>query len=199
MRRPTSTCSAERRGFTLLEILIAAVVFTVASVPLLLLFNSTSRQVKGLDRRAEIRAITQQVLGRVESMDFVTLHDNFGVEPEAPGRLVGKLTDGARNPLMLERGWMDRLDELGLSGSLEFRFMTKSELGVDPANPLKSTSGLLHLQAGVIVFRIQGTGYDETVRKPVYCPMILGRPGLLLNQCPAVNKALRDGKYKDFP
>jgi prepilin-type N-terminal cleavage/methylation domain-containing protein len=200
----TSTCCAERsrrtsRGFTLLEVLIASVIFTLASVPLVLLFSSTSRQVKGLDRRAEIRALTMQILGRVEAMDFVTLHDHFGIEPESPGRLVGKLVEGARNPLMLDRTWIDRLAELGLGAELEFRFMTRSELGMDPTNPLKSTSGLLHLQAGTVALRVSGPGYDETLRKSVYCPMILGRPGLLLNQCPAVNKALRDGKYKDFP
>lgn len=188
-----------RRAFTLLEILVAAVIFTLASTPLVLLFNSTTRQVKGLDKRAEIRALTGQILERIEAMDFVSLHDSFGVEPEAPGRLVGQLADGARNPLMIDRGSLDRLAELGMSGALEFRFMTRDELGMDPANPLKSSSGLLHLQAGVIELRIHGDGYDETLRKSVYCPMILGRPGLMLNQCPAVNKALRDGKYKDFP
>ena len=109
----------------------------------------------------------------MRSADFVTLYDHFGVRPDAPGRLVDKLVEGSRNPLLLETSWLERLQDLGLGAALEFRFMTRTELGMDPANPLRSTSGLLHIQAGVIRLRVHGPGHEETIEKSVYCPGIV--------------------------
>ncbi|MBI2943575.1 MAG: hypothetical protein HYY25_05195 [Candidatus Wallbacteria bacterium] len=198
-----------RLGQTLFDVLIGAVVLAMVAVPLGLLLTSSSRSIRSTDLGRETRQLLEAVMRRVESTDLTLLWDSYGVEPESPGRLIGKLAEytpggqAGRNPLLLDQEVLQRLAELGLECTLEFRFMSRKELGVDAVNHLKSDSGLLHLQAGVA--RLVATGklgsrpFTEEIKKPIYCPMILGRPGLMLSQCPAVNPALRDGKFKNFP
>jgi hypothetical protein len=197
---------------TLLEILVGSVILVLVSVPIGLLLSSSSGRVKQVDQNREVRLLIDRIVNRIEVQDFVGLWDQFGVEPDSPTRMTDRLADfdpatrtaAGRNPLGLDDEVLGRLADLGLAASLEFRFLTKKELGIDPSQPLVSTSGLLHLQAGTVRLRVAGRGLwrggvNEEIVKNVYCPMILGRPGLLLTQCPSVNPALRDGKFKGFP
>ncbi|MBI3893075.1 MAG: hypothetical protein HY303_16275 [Candidatus Wallbacteria bacterium] len=198
-----------RAGQTLFDVLIGAVVLVLVAVPVALLLTSSSRSIRSTDMGRETRQLMDAIMRRIESTDLTMLWDGYGVEPDSPGRLTGQLAEfvpggvPGRNPLCLDRELLQRIAELGLECSLEFRFMTNKELGIDPVNRLKSRSGLLHLQAGVARLLVQGKlenrPFREEFVKPIYCPMILGRPGLLLSQCPAVNPALRDGKFKDMP
>lgn len=206
---PQSPWRRKHRGTTLFEVLIASVLLVMVAVPIGLMLSASSRQVRNTDLDREVRSLMDQVMERVESTDLTVLWDAFGVDPDSPNRLrnslgrMSPLPGGATNPLLLNRRVLDRFAELRLACDLEFRFMTRKELGIDASNRLKSHSGILHLQAGVATLTVRGSvgrrTVDEHLRKPIYCPMILGRPGLLLSQCPAVNPALRDGKFKAFP
>ncbi|MBI4872763.1 MAG: hypothetical protein HY814_14495 [Candidatus Riflebacteria bacterium] len=205
-----------RTATTLLEVLISAVILTLIVVPISLLLSQSTRAVQNTDLNREVRGLMDEVMQRVESTDLTKLWDSFGIDPKSPTRFDGKLVnlpggsvtpealaDDAANPLHINQEIVERLGELGLSTDLKFRFMTRTELGVDPSNRLKSSSGIMHLQAGVVTLTFAGKvgkkTIDEELAKPIYCPMILGRPGLLLSQCPAVDPKLRDGRFKNFP
>ncbi len=196
-------------GFTLLEILTGTFILVIVAVPMSLLMTGSSRAVMKVDRNREVRSMMDQIMRRVESTDLTILWENFGVDPQSPERMDGRVAEAGsgdepgHNPLLLDSGLLKRLGELGLKCDLRYRFMSRDELGVDAANRLKSSSGLLHLQAGVATLQLSGKIGKRTIEevrtRPIYCPMIIGKPGLLLSQCPAVNPALRDVKFAHIP
>lgn len=219
MRR--TNVNVDREGTTLFEVLISAIVLSLIVLPIGLLLTTSNRTLRNTDINREVRSMMDQVMERIESTDLTKLWDAFGVEPDSPARFKGQLfkpeavagggggdrTSDDANPLHLDIPLMKRIlemkEEMALETDLEFRFMTRAELGIDAANRLVSKSGILHLQAGVVSLAFKGEVtkkvIEEEMSKPIYCPMILGRPGLLLSQCPAVKPDLRDGKFKDFP
>lgn len=199
-----------RRGFSLVEVAISAFVIATISVAMFSLMSSTGEQIHRTDARREARYLLREVLERVESSDFLTLYRSFGVEPRVSGRIEEGLyrpahfVDGERipeyNPLNLTRRQMDHLEALGWKARLAFRFMTRDELGASELNDATSLTGVLHLQAGWIELEVRGPGLPtQRVRKPVFCPLVLGRPGLMLSQCPATNEALKRGLLEDIP
>jgi hypothetical protein len=212
--------NANEKGTTLFEVLISAIVLSLIVLPIGLLLTTSNRTLRNTDINREVRSLMAQVMERIEATDLTKLWDAFGVEPDSPARFKGFLfkpealstAGGERssddaNPLHLDIPLMNRImemkEEMALETDLEFRFMTRGELGIDASNRLVSKSGILHLQAGVVSLAFNGEVtkkvIEEEMSKPIYCPMILGRPGLLLSQCPAVKPELRDGKFKDFP
>ena len=191
-------------GFTLLEVLIAAVLLTLIAIPIFSLLWTSKHGIDRTDRNREIRFLTDMVMNCAENADFVELWKNFGGDfdglgcPVGPSQIRSGLGENRNNPLRIDVWVFERLKANKWPPKLQFRLLTKKELKHDPKNPMTG-SGVLHLQAGVIVLQIKGDFVNEEIRKVVYCPMILGRPGLDLNQCPAVNPAIRDGLLKDYP
>ena len=89
--------------------------------------------------------------------------------------------------------------ELGVSATLQFEFLSRTDLGIDTGNDFNSETGIFFLQAGNVTLRFSGEpisagamGGQDTIHRTVYCPLILGRPGLLLSQCPALDEDRKD-------
>lgn len=185
-----------RSAFTLAELLVSSVILLIVALPVGLVMRGSTGAVQRVDVQREVRGIIDHVLERTEAQDFGVLYDNFGIQPDAAGRIADGIVRGEANPLEIDAAVLARMQELDLRCRLTFRFFTKEEVKVRPENDLRTGTGLLWLQGGVVALFLQGPGVDETVQRTVYCPLILGRPGLLLNQCPAVDpgkKARYDG------
>ncbi len=199
-----------RRAFTLVEVSVAALVLALFAVPLFGLLRTSSRSIAATDRRREVRFLVQEVWDRVEAADFLTLYNAFGEEPRAPGRLEtglwqpGKFVDGewipGSNPLLLTERLKATLEATGWTIRLRFRFLTREELGVEGENGFASESGVQHLQAGRATLEIDGaaSGHHRTMRT-LYCPLVLGRPGLTMSQCPATNEGLKRELRRRIP
>lgn len=199
-----------RRGFTLVEVSVASLVVAILGVTTVALMTTTGKQIRRTDARSEDRHLVREVLDRVEALDFLSLYQNFGIEPESVGRMKEGLyrpsfeLDGERVPEYDPLGLPQRLKDAMLANEwttrLTFRFLTREELGVDPGNGATSLTGVLHLQAGEITLAIERPGHPPvTIRKSLFCPLVLGRPGLVMSQCPATNQGLKDGLLKDVP
>jgi len=199
-----------RRGFTLVEVSISALVIAVLSVTMLALMTTTGKQIQRTDARREARYFLQELVERVEAADFLTLYQNFGVEPAPFGTMKTGLYQPRRqlddevipeyNPLALTDRMKETLDRLGWETALTFRFLTKEELGIYGYAGATSSTGILHLQAGWIELRVDPEeGPARTVRKVLFCPLILGRPGLIMSQCPATNEGLKRGLLEEIP
>lgn len=203
------------QGLTLLEVLISAVLLVLVAVPLGSLLWTSRRGIELADRGREVRFVIDQVITRVESTDFVALWKSFGwgflsecpTCPESPEAIRDGLAvvrwspsgepEVARNPLELDVDVLKSLRRNGWTARLRFRFLTRPE--VRQTGRVKSDTGILHLQGGAMGLTLDGPGVKEDVRQVLYCPMILGRPGLQLKQCPAVNPALREGLFASYP
>jgi len=189
-----------RRAFTLLEVVVSGFLLALLAVPLMGMLQGSSRSVRRVDARREGRHLLERILDRVEATDFLILYDNFGIEPESPDRMQEGLTQGGRTPLLLTTALRDTLEEGGWQARLTFRFMTKEEVGEDPENPVKTSTGILHLQGAWVTLSLGRKGQPTLrIRKPLYCPLILGRPGLMLSQCPALNQGLRRDLFSHIP
>lgn len=197
-----------RSGLTLVELLIASVILVIIAGPMGVLLWQSNQGVRSADRAREARSVIEQLLLHVESTDFVTLYKNFGwglqpevgQVPESPDAMRTSLVTAGHDPLCLGESLVGDLERGRWKATLQFRFLTKTE--VEQIDRVKSRSGILHLQAGVICLTLTGENPrdpQEEIRQILYCPMILGRPGLLLKQCPAVNPALRDGQFGSYP
>lgn len=196
-----------RRGFSLIEVLIAGVVLAIVCVPVGVLLSQSTRGVQSTDRAREARYLLARVLEKVEAADFVTLWDNFGAGlqppsglprvPESGTALRDTVFAAGKDPLYLGSELQEALAQGGWTATLAFRFLTKPE--VEQTDRVKSASGILHLQAGVVRLKIAGNGLEQKIQEILYCPMILGRPGLMLKQCPAVNPQLRDLRFGNYP
>lgn len=196
-----------RNATSLVEMMIASVILMIVVVPVGLMMSGSSNVVQRVDLQREVRTIIEHVIERAEAQDFGVLYDNFGVRPDAAGRIASGFTKGNANPLEVESEILKRLEELQLQSSLSFRFFSKGDVQVQAGNNLRTQSGLLWLQGGVLTLKVWGGAtsnrliaryeVDETIERTVYCPLILGRPGLMLNQCPAVDP-VKKAKYESL-
>jgi hypothetical protein len=201
------------KGTTLLEVLIGAVLLALIAVPIFSLLWSSSHSVERADQNREARFLSDLILGYAENSDFVELFDNFGAsfpdDKDGKNCLQGPNNDlsegvmrGGQNVLAVDDWTRKQLTQKGWKVDLKFRFLTRNELGYGGnVHNIKPKAGVLHFQAGVIWLRLLDD-HDrviENIRKCVYCPMILGRPGLDLKQCPAVNPEIRDKKLGNYP
>jgi hypothetical protein len=174
------------------------VVLAMLSVAVWAFLNGSNRSVRRTDKRREARFLMRQVIDRVESADFLILFKHFG---SAGG---GKVPD-AGNPLLVDEATLDALRENKWVVTVKFRFMTRSELynggnvpAPDPNNHfVLPPSGILPYQGAFLETRLDPLSGSPArilpviIKKPLYCPLILGRPGLTLAQCPALNEALQ--------
>lgn len=189
-----------RTGATLLEVVVGGFLLVLLSVPIFEMLSGSSKSIKRTDVRREARFLFDRILERVESSDFLVLYQNFGIEPAAPQRIADGLWAPGRNPLLLDEELRNRVTELGWRPRLTFRFMTRAEVGEDPENPKRTSTGILHLQGAFLALRVESpTQPVQEVSKPIYCPLILGRPGLMVSQCPALNMGLKEGMFASIP
>jgi hypothetical protein len=137
---------------------------------------------------------------------------------DATGRIVGS------NPLGFSQDFVAEMLALGLEARLHFEFYSRNELGLNPraAPPAKKLDdgdddgpprpvnlppvfGILHMQAGYARVDILDRAVLRSTRRedkallarwaqPIMCPAVVGRPGLRLASCPAVNPKVK-AKY----
>lgn len=198
-----------RDGVSLLEVLIAAAILSIVVVAISSLLSSSQAGIERADESRDSRSIADLIMGYAENADFVLLFKTFGSPfPECPSCLKGGDNDGSRsllrggqNVLGVDDFVLDHLARNRWTVDLKFRFLTRDELGYRKADDIKPESGVLRFQAGVVWLRLlEGERVIQDVKKTVYCPMIVGRPGLALRQCPAVNPAVRDsGPLAAYP
>jgi prepilin-type N-terminal cleavage/methylation domain-containing protein len=120
------------------------------------------------------------------------------------GRITGD------NPLGFTAEFVQEMLRDGYEARVFFEFFTRKELEITPAqyrpgvpdNP-SPLWGILHMQAGWAQvylldrekLRTNGGNEAQSVigqwKEPIMCPAIVGRPGLKLAGCPAVNPDVR--------
>jgi prepilin-type N-terminal cleavage/methylation domain-containing protein len=118
----------------------------------------------------------------------------------ATGRIAGK------NPLGFEEEFLQEMIQEGLDARVFFEFYTRKELEIDPPKYTLGVQdkpspkyGIYHMQAGWAEVVLLDTRKLRAARgkesqavlaswkQPIMCPAIVGRPGLKLSGCPAVN------------
>lgn len=200
-------------AFSLLEVLMAAVILVVACVPMIGVFLGSKDAVQLTDAARDVRYFVNEILAHVERQSLHALWDEFGpveVVPEA-GRMhhelaeydaEGKLT-GA-NPLGFDESFLRDLTRAGFRARVYFEFYTRKELEIQPAQPdprqpdvASAKYGILHMQAGYVTVQIidRHRSVINEWQQPIMCPAVVGRPGLKLASCPAVNKTVK-AKYQ---
>lgn len=209
----------KRNAMTLTEILIATVIMLIAAFPVMAIFSTSHQSLERTDVRRTARHYTSEILARVKRQSLHDLWKNFGpwdaagLDAEA-GRLRdriaemdpnGKLVAGAQdlvNPLGFTQDMLTEMRRDGYDARVRFEFYTREELGVSPAqfsqkkkDKVDPVIGLHHMQAGWAEVQIIEAGKPKEVisqvREPIMCPAIVGRPGMKLSSCPAVNPNVR--------
>lgn len=127
---------------------------------------------------------------------------------------TGKLTGPPNNanPLGFQQAFLEELIHAGFKAKLYFEFYTRKELQVEPLIPdprkpdtASARFGILHMQAGyatveIIDLKALAKSGDEQAsvvnfwQQPIMCPAVVGRPGMKLSSCPAVDRKVR-AKY----
>jgi prepilin-type N-terminal cleavage/methylation domain-containing protein len=125
----------------------------------------------------------------------------------ATGKLLGP--PGTANPLGFAESFLRDMARAGVKARLYFEFYTRRDLEVQPLVPdprqqdiASARYGLLHMQAGYATVRmldlatLARTRDEESSiatewQQPIMCPAVVGRPGLALASCPAVNRTVR--------
>lgn len=211
MRKITRDC----RGVTLVEVLVATIILTVAGIPVLMLFTQSRQSIDRVDRRREVRYFAGEILAHASRQPLHELWEQFGpgdvVGWEIAGRMRHQIADFdprsgkilERNPLGFTRGFLRELIDAGLEARLHFEFYSREELGIVPLVPTPGQidrpspeKGILHMQAGYACVELFETklGRREKVGQwvePIMCPAIVGRPGLKLSSCPAIRADVR--------
>lgn len=206
--QPKSHRSRVRKGFSLIEILIAAVILAIVGVGVLTLFSQGTTSIVKTDISREYRFFMQNILAHVNRQSLHKLFFHF--RPRGPGGITGQglnstllrdeiaKVDGNNNlvnplsemtnPLGFTQEFMNDLKAAGLKAGIEFRFIARQDLGTD--NSGGSPYGILHMQAGVATVYLLDRETDDIVaewNQGIMCPAIVGRPGLKMSSCPAVS------------
>ena len=208
-----------RSAFSLTEIVIAAAILAAVGIPTISIFINSKDAIARTDGARDARYFIGEILAHADRQSLHELWDNFGpgeVVPQA-GRmkhqiasynpLTGQLSgpSDTANPLGFQESFLKEMAHAGLQAKLFFEFYTRKELEIEPQIPdprrqdiASPRYGILHMQAGyalVQIFDLKKKGALVTQwRQPIMCPAVVGRPGLKLSSCPAVNKAMR-AKY----
>lgn len=208
----------QKRGFTLLEILIAAVILAITGIAVLNIFSQSGRGILKNDERRELRYYLREVLNYVNRQPLHGLWDHFGPEGAGPSRpLAGAicLVDAAgnivrphiaeSNPLGITQGFVNSLRRDQLEVRIVFDFFFREHLAIGDEGAADPNFGLLHMQAGGVWIGLFDANDPESIgtddasrekallqwRQPVMCPAIVGRPGLKLSSCPALQKDVK--------
>jgi prepilin-type N-terminal cleavage/methylation domain-containing protein len=213
-----------RRGFSLVEILIAAVILCIVGIPMIGVFLGSKDAIVRTDAARDNRYYITEILAHAERQSLHELWDNFGPNEVIPraGRMkheialydekTGKLQPGnpnLTNPLGFQQSFLNEMARSKIKAYLHFEFYTRKDLEVQPLipNPRQQDTasaryGILHMQAGYATVQIVdlnkvGKVKDpedavmQTWQQPIMCPAVVGRPGLKLSSCPAVDRKVR--------
>ena len=131
----------------------------------------------------------------------------IAVYDPATGKVAGD--PNVANPLGFQESFLADMIRAGFKAKLYFEFYTRKELEVTPLIPnprqqdvASARFGILHMQAGYASVEIIDTKAaaklgDETKatvlfwQQPIMCPAVVGRPGMKLSSCPAVDRKVR--------
>ena len=150
--------SRMNKGVTLTEILIATVIMTLVSIPVIGLFMTSKQSISRTDTRREKRYFLNEMLGRAQKHSLHVLWRYFGpyyaggldnecgwmrndiALVDGSGRLlprpdnVGLQPNGAKdpNPLGFTQDFMDDLKYANYEARVRFEFYKRSDLQCDP-------------------------------------------------------------------
>lgn len=199
---------SRRRGLTLIEVLIATIILAVAVVAVMQIFRGANLGIRKTDERRELRYYLSEIYTHVNRQPLHELWKYFGPPDFADRSLAGKLAlvnaDGEladpddidKNPLAFTQTFLDEMRRDGLGGRVFFEFYYRDEeLRYEDGKPSPQV-GLAHMQAGVASVQIYDVNDPEErtlleFRQPIMCPMIVGRPGIQLSSCPALDDTVK--------
>lgn len=214
-----------RKGFSLTEIMIAAVILSIVGIPVIGIFMGSKEAIVRTDGARDARYFVNEILAHAERQSLHELWDNFG-----PGEVIaaaGKMKHeiakydlntgkvlgdpNVANPLGFQESFLQDMTRAGFKAKLYFEFYSRKNLEVEPQIPnprqqdiASARYGILHMQAGyasVEIIDLKGAaknGEENSVvvfwQQPIMCPAVVGRPGMKLSSCPAVDRKVR-AKY----
>lgn len=210
----------KRRGFTLVEILIAAVIMAITGGAVLTIFSQSTNTLRRADARREFRFYLREILAHVNRQSLHKLFYHYApsearaASPDLNSRLLGSLAvydekgvmenpvDEMSNPLGFTQAFVTQMVQEKLRAQIEFNFLAREDdLKVDETGKPDKQVGILHMQAGTVHIALyqtieydDGTQDEELVAEidqPIMCPAIVGRPGLKLSSCPAINQRVK--------
>lgn len=210
-----------RSGFSLAEVLIGTAILAIMGVPMIGVFIQSKHSIVRTDAKREARYYIGEIMAHVERQSLHKLWDYFGpgeiVGFDTAGRLrhrlaeldaQGNITGG--NPLGFTPYFVQEMYADGFEARVFFEFYTRKELGVKPdrwsifaKDEVSPLYGLHHMQAGWVQIYLldrdklkknparEADCVVTSWKQPVMCPAIVGRPGLKLSGCPAVNLTVK--------
>ena len=132
-----------KRGFTLVEILIASIILAIAGVAVLNIFSQSGKGIMKTDERRELRFYLREVLNHVNRQPLHKLWDHFGPEGAGPTRpLAGAicLINGSgnivrphkveSNPLGVTQGLVNDLRRDQIEVRIVFDFFRRADLAL---------------------------------------------------------------------
>lgn len=191
----------QRRGVTLVEILIAAVILAICAVAVLSIYSTSTQGIQRTDERRELRSYMGEIFAHVNRCSLHQLFDLFGEAPAAERKTLGRIAltdenggmvnpqDDNANPLGFTEDFTKDLARAGLAAKVDFRFYSPEELKLDEKGNPSTDVGLMFMQAGWVTVTLIDAENDKplsTWKQPIMCPAIVGRPGLKLSSCPAI-------------
>lgn len=214
-----------RNGFSLTEIMIAAVILAIVGIPVIGIFLGSKDAITRTDSARDARYFVNEILAHAERQSLHELWDNFGPNEviAQAGRMkheiaiydikTGKVQGNPMqaNPLGFQESFLQELTRAGFKAKLYFEFYSRKALEVEPQIPnpraqdiASARYGILHMQAGYASVEIIDLKAAEKVgdekatvtfwQQPIMCPAVVGRPGMKLSSCPAVDRKVR-AKY----
>jgi hypothetical protein len=146
--------------------------------------------------------------------DGIAITDTAGKLLPRPNIVKLQKSQMDPNPLGFTQDFMDDLRVAGYEARVRFEFYRRNKLGVTPAAYAPGEKvrqlavgelGVHHLQAGVIAIGVRSKDPREDRTPeiwivPMMCPAIVGRPGLKMEGCPALQDSYTDfdGTTYDF-
>lgn len=210
-----------RNGFSLAEVLIGVTILAVMGVPMLGVFIQSKHSITRTDAKREARYYIGEIMAHLERQSLHKLWDYFGpgevVGFDVAGQLKHKLCEHddqgritGKNPLGFTPYFLQEMMVDGFEARVFFEFYTRKELGVKPdrwslltKDEVSPIYGLHHMQAGWVQIYLldkhklkknpsrEADCVITSWKQPIMCPAIVGRPGLKLSGCPAVNQVVK--------
>jgi len=203
----------DRRGLTLIELLIASVLLMICGFPVMLVFKTSTATLQRSDERRESAFYIDQIFTHLNRTSLHFLWDNFG-PPTFTG--AGKMRDRIAetdengqllviqeaNPLGFSQEFLSDLARDGYEARIRYEFFTQKALRSSSSlffDIPDERIGILHMQAGwakVVLYDRESVANGAPVEvsndvRVIMCPAIVGRPGMKLSSCPALSTTVK--------